>query len=162
MKKMIVWVLILTLLLCGCTNQPAETTAPAETTQPVAETTLPAPETTAPVSEEPVISDLQPGYYLVSSVGRDGDIQFYGSLDAANGWIQLNGDGTGTLSFEGTEGALTWSGKELVWQGQTLMGAVMRYYDSELGREDSMLVLYFMDPVVSVILRPAPAPEESQ
>lgn len=160
MKKMIVWTLLLTILLCGCTNQPAETTAPAETTQPVAATSLPAPETTVPVSEEPVISDLQPGYYLVSSVGRDGDIQFYGSLDAANGWIQLNEDGTGTLSFEGTEAALTWSGQELTWQGQTLMGAVMSYYDPELGHEDSMLVLYFMDPVVSVILRPAPAPEE--
>lgn len=159
MKKTIVWMMILTLLLCGCANQTAETTAPAEMTQPVVETTLPAPETTAPVSEEPVISDLQPGFYVVSSVGRDGDIEFYGTLNAENGWLQLNADGSGIMCFEGTEGELTWAGQELTWQGQTLMGAVMTYYDWELGREDSMLVLYFMDPVVSVILRPAPAPE---
>ena len=165
MKRMIVWILILTLLLCGCQTQPVETTAPTETTQPVVETTLPAPaptapETTVPVSEEPIISGLMPGYYLISSVGRDGNVDFYGSLDAENGWLLLNEDGTGTMYFEGTEGELTWSEQELTWQGQTLMGAVMTYYDSELDREDAMLVLYFMDPVVSVIFRPAPAPEE--
>lgn len=157
-----IFALILTcLLLCGCQAQPAETTAPAETTLPAVETTQPAPETTAPVFEEPVISDLQPGYYLISSVGRDGDIRFYGSMDAENGYLLLNADGTGTLCYEGTEAALTWAGQDLTWQGQSLVGAVMTYYDSELGREDSMLVLYFLDPVVSICLRPAPMPEEA-
>lgn len=161
MKKTLVLILSLALLLCGCQTQPAQTTSPVETTQPVVETTQPAPETTAPASEEPVISGLKSGYYLISSVGKDGNIDFYGSLDAENGWLLLNEDGTGTMSFEGTEGELTWSDQELTWQEQTLMGAVMSYYDSELDREESMLVLYFMDPVVSVIFRPATPSEEA-
>lgn len=153
MKKTIVWILILTLLLCGCQSQPGETTAPPETTQPV--------QTTAPAPDEPVISALQPGYYLVSSVGRNGDVRFYGSLDEENGWLLLNEDGTGAMSFEGTEGDLTWDGNHLFWQEQALMGAVMTYYDSELGREESMAAVYFTDPVVSVVFRPAPMPEEA-
>lgn len=160
MKKTIVWVLVLVLLLSGCQSNPAETTSPGETTQPAAETVPSTPETTAPASGEPVISALAPGYYLISSVGRNGDVQFYGSLNAENGWLLLNEDGTGILSFEGTEGQLTWNERQLYWQDQTLMGLIMTYYDPELSREDSMLVIYFTDPVVSVVFRPAPAPEE--
>lgn len=156
MKTKIAMLLILALLLCGCGAQPAETTAPAETTLPAAQTTQPVPETTAPASDEPVISDLQPGLYLVSSVGRDGDVDFYGTLDKENGWLELNADGTGTFCFEGTEETLTWAGQELTWQGQTLMGFQASYYDPELGYSDTMVALYFMDPMVSVILRPAP------
>ncbi len=156
MKTKIALSLILALLLCGCAAQPAETTVPVETTLPAVETTQPVPETTAPVSDEPVISDLQPGFYLVSSVGRDGDVEFYGTLDKENGWLELNADGTGTMYFDGTEGALTWSCQELIWQGQTLMGFQMSYYDHDLGYGDTMVALYFTDPVVSVCFRPAP------
>lgn len=152
-------ILLVCLLLVGCTAQPAETTLPPETTIP--------PETTAPVTEPtdpemPEISGLEPGYYLVSSVGKDGDVSFYGNMNPENGWLLLNEDGTGTFFFECVEGELTWQEDALNWQGQTLMGLTARYYDSELGREDSMVMLYFTDPVVSVALRPAPMPEESQ
>lgn len=153
MKKAIVWALILVLLLSGCSSRPGEATGPQETTQSVSPTT-------APEMEEPGISDLAPGYYLISSVGKNGDVQFFGSLDAENGWLLLREDGTGILSFEGTEGQLTWNERQLHWQDQTLMGMVMTYYDSELEKEESMLALYFMDPVVSVVFRPAPMPEE--
>lgn len=164
MKKLVM-ILLVCLLLWGCTAQPAETTLPPETTISP-ETTIP-PETTAPVTEPtdpemPEISGLEPGYYLVSSVGKDGDVSFYGNMNPENGWLLLNEDGTGTFFFEGVEGELTWQEDALNWQGQTLMGLTARYYDSELGREDSMVMLYFTDPVVSVALRPAPMPEESQ
>lgn len=164
MKKLVM-ILLVCLLLWGCTAQPAETTLPPETTISP-ETTIP-PETTAPVTEPtdpemPEISGLEPGYYLVSSVGKDGDVSFYGNMNPKNGWLLLNEDGTGTFFFEGVEGELTWQEDALNWQGQTLMGLTARYYDSELGREDSMVMLYFTDPVVSVALRPAPMPEESQ
>ena len=49
MKKIAILMLCLTVLLCGCGSEPAETTAPkapAETTAPAVSTT--APETTAP------------------------------------------------------------------------------------------------------------------
>ena len=55
MKKIAILMLCLTVLLCGCGSEPAETTAPkaAETTAPAVETTVPettvAPETTAAV-----------------------------------------------------------------------------------------------------------------
>lgn len=164
MKKLVM-ILLVCLLLWGCTAQPAETTLPPETTISP-ETTIP-PETTAPVTEPtdpemPEISGLEPGYYLVSSVGKDGDVSFYGNMNPENGWLLLNEDGTGTFFFEGVEGELTWQEDALNWQDQTLMGLTARYYDSELGREDSMVMLYFTDPVVSVALRPAPMPEESQ
>lgn len=163
MKKTIVWMLILTLLLCGCQAQPAETTQSPETTAPetvpATVATVPSEEETHP--EEPVISAPQPGYYVVSSVGRDGDIQFYGTLSAENGWLQLNEDGTGILCFEGTQAPLTWSGEDLVWQSQAMKGVQMSYFDPELGREDSMVALYFLDPVVSICFRPASAPEEA-
>jgi hypothetical protein len=154
MKKAIVWALILVLLLSGCSSHPGEATGPQETTQSISPTN-------GPEMEEPGISDLAPGYYLISSVGKNGDVQFYCSLDAENGWLLLREDGTGILSFEGTEGQLTWNERQLHWQDQTLMGMVMTYYDSELEKEESMLALYFMDPVVSVVFRPAPMPEEN-
>ena len=154
MRKLLAIFLISVLLLSGCSSRPGEATGPQETTQSVSPTT-------GPEMDEPGISDLAPGYYLISSVGKNGDVQFYGSLDAENGWLLLREDGTGILSFEGTEGQLTWNERQLHWQDQTLMGMVMTYYDSELEKEESMLALYFMDPVVSVVFRPAPMPEEN-
>lgn len=152
MKKLFI-LLLVCVLLSGCTAQPAQTTPPPETAFPP-ETTVPAAEPDMP--EMPEISGLEPGYYLVSSVGKDGDITFYSALDPENGYLQLNADGTGTFLFEGEKAPLTWEEDAVHWQGQTLMGAIMRYYDNELGREDTMVVLYFTDPVVSVCLRPIP------
>lgn len=156
--KKIVMILLVCLLLWGCTGQPAEITLRLETTAP-AETTASVTEPKPTDPEMPEISGLEPGYYLVSSVGKDGDVSFYGSMSPENGWLLLNEDGTGTFFFEGVEGELTWQEDALSWQGQTLMGLTARYYDSELGREDSMVMLYFTDPVVSVILRPASMPD---
>ena len=161
MKKLTIF-LLACVLLCGCTAQPALS---LQTTEPVPETTI-APETTVPATVPeiiepamPTVTGLEPGYYLISSVGKDGNISFYGNMHPDNGWLILNGDGTGTFFFEGVEGELTWEEDTIYWQGKTLMGLTARYYDSELDREDVMVMLYFMDPEVSVALRPGPMPE---
>lgn len=176
MKKFIclfLAVLLLTLTACTVgadtseTTQIPETTV-METTQPPTDVPTEVPtEATAPSTEEfqlpePVYSAVQPGYYLISSVGQNGDITFYSELTAENGYLKIRDDGTGFLSFEGTEGELTWDGEYLYWQNQTLPYIYMSYYDSELGRDDALLAVYFTEPaVVSLALRPAEEPAES-
>lgn len=168
MKARITLFLALALLfLSGCGNQtPAatdpETTAQLQTTAP--ETTAPEttdpPETEGTQSTEPQYGAPIPGYYLVSSVGYDGDVTFYSTADPANGFLKLEEDGTGQMSFGGTEGALTWDDETVYWQGQTLPCMSVSYYDGELGREEVMLMMYFLDTQTSLILRPAEAPVE--
>lgn len=164
MKRFVV-ILLACLLLCGCQAQAPTATQAPETTAPEAVTVTQAasPTTEPDLSglELPPVSGLTPGYYLISSVGKDGDITFYGTPDPENGFLLLNADGTGTFSFEGVEGALTWEEDAVHWQGQTLMAAAMHYYDDALGRDETIVALYFLDPVVSVCLRPATVPEEA-
>mgnify|MGYP003290408727 FL=1 len=166
MKARITLFLALALLfLSGCGNHtPAatdpETTAQLQTAAP--ETT--APETTDPPETEgtqstgPQYGAPIPGYYLVSSVGCDGDVTFYSTADPANGFLKLEEDGTGQMSFGGAEGPLTWDDEAVHWQGQTLPCMSVSYYDAELGRDEVMLVMYFLDTQTSLILRPAEAP----
>lgn len=168
MKKTMILVLALALLLLsGCSHRnpvatvpetigQLQTTAP-ETTEP--ETTAP-PETEETQSTEPQYAGAIPGYYLVSSVGQDGDVTFYNTADPANGFLELEEDGTGQMGFGGEEGPLTWDDETIHWQGKTLPYMSISYYDPELGREEVMLMVYFLDTQTSVILRPAQAPTE--
>lgn len=146
---------VLLLVLAGCGGQVPSETVP----ETVATLQTTVPETTAaPESEEPQFSSPAPGYYLVSSVGKDEGVTFYNSLDPENGYIKLEADGTGRMCFEGTEGPLTWDAEAIYWQEQTLPCVYITYYDSELGRDDSILAVYFLDPVVSLALRLAEEP----
>lgn len=102
---------------------------------------------------------LKSGYFLISSVGDNGDITFYGSLDPANGYLKLKEDGTGFMSYGGVEQELTWDADNLYWNGQILPYTHMTYFDAELGRDDSMLMVYFINDATSVAMRPADEPE---
>lgn len=181
MKKSILLLLFPVLILSACGNTGdtpefssvpettiSETTsasAEAPTQVPTEAPTEEVPQTTAPkeeepVSSEPTVSPLQPGYYLISSVGTDGNVSFYSTMDPENGYLELREDGTGTMRFDGAEAELTWDKENVTWNGQALTGVYLTYFDSELDRNDSMLVLYFLEEPVSVIFRPAQAPAE--
>ena len=100
-----------------------------------------------------------PEYYLISSVGINGDVSFYGSLDPENGYLKMLPDGTGMLSFNGTEAELTWDASFVYWNGYTLPYFYETYYDEELGRDDAMLLLVLAEENTSVAFRPAEEPE---
>ena len=57
MKKLIIWSLVLSLLLCGCggSQEPAEETTPVETTVAAEPTTIPATEPTTIPTEPPMV-----------------------------------------------------------------------------------------------------------
>lgn len=150
-SSIIVLVLLLALVLCACggSGDAPETTIPAETQTGE----------TAPASlEDMQMSAPQPGYYLISSVGEDGDISFYGSLDPANGYLKLEEDFTGVMYFGGVEQALTWDQESITWGETVLPCAYVSYYEPELEGTDSMLVVYFLEDKISVIFRPAEEP----
>ena len=139
------------------TTAAPENTEPSQTSNPTQITTV--PETTAqPMLPEPEIGAAEPGYYLVSSVGENGDIRFYGDADPENGYLKLETDHSGVMFYNGTEESLTWDKAFLYWGEKQLPYAYMTYYDEELGREDSMLVLYFVEDGISVIMRPVEEP----
>lgn len=174
-KTLILLILLPALVLTACVSeadpseasQIAEITATEETsmsTEDIPETAAPteapaesSPETSAATeshSDEPTIKPLQPGIYVISSVGIDGDISFFSTPDPENGYLLLNEDGTGTMLFDGVEAELTWDGETVIWNGRELAGLCLSYYDDALGYEDVMLMLYFMDTPTSIAFRP--------
>lgn len=152
MKKNVLILLALTLVLtlCACVG---DGDVPTET-----QNVESAGETEASTLEDMQTLPPQPGYYLVSSVGQDGDISFYGSLDPANGYLKLEEDHTGMMCFNEVEQALTWDQESVTWGEEILPCMYVTYYEPELEGSDSMLVLYFLDSMTSVIFRPAEEP----
>lgn len=102
---------------------------------------------------------LPVGDFLVSSVGRDGDVEFYGSLDPENGSLTLNADGTGTLDLDILSGDVTIDENYIRCNGMDIPYFYTPAEESPDGEE--MLAIYLIgDVVVSVIFRTAPAPSE--
>lgn len=166
-KRIFIGLVLLCMILTSCGakqnvpqfSQPEETAATTEVpTEEVQEATAPQEETTDPGEPEP--KPLSAGYYIVSSVGSGGNVSFFSSMDPNNGYLLLREDGTGTMLFDGTEADLTWDEASALWNDREITGMILCYYDSELDREDRMLVLYFMDDYTSVIFRPAEPPAE--
>lgn len=108
---------------------------------------------------EKYLPRLPVGYFLVSSVGRDGDVEFYGSLDPENGSLTLNADGTGTLALDILAGDVTIDENYIRCNGMDIPYFYTPAEKSPDGEE--MLAIYLIgDVVVSVIFRTAPAPSE--
>lgn len=146
MKKIILILTILAVVLAGCASEPAAVTEGPTEPAVSEEQTQPAQE---PQAEAP-----QPGYFVASSVGRDGNITFYTAPDPANGWIRLEADHTGVLFWDGTEQDLTWDDEAIYPGDETIPCVYTSYYDPELEADDTMLALYFLDSQTSVIFRP--------
>ena len=62
-----------------------------------------------------------PGIYGVSSVGRDGDVAFYGGITKENGYLEICEDGTGKLVFDGAEHPFTLDGAMARFDGWSVM-----------------------------------------
>ena len=62
-----------------------------------------------------------PGVWVASSVGQDGNVSFYGAPSKENGWFELKEDGTGVLTYEGTEYPFTLEGTIARFDGWSVM-----------------------------------------
>lgn len=84
----------------------------------------------------------EPGVYAVSSVGRDGDMDFYGSLSRSNGYLELREDGTGVLDFDDCEYPFSMDGATAVFDGWKL---VLFYMSGEEAAGEPLVMVYVMD-----------------
>ena len=99
-------------------------------------------------------STIPAGYYAVSSIGKDGNIQFFYNVAPENGWLEIQEDGTGVLCLDGVEQVVFIDGTMLT--GENISIPFM-YTDQEEGEE--LLVLYpYSDYADSVALRPVEKP----
>lgn len=83
-----------------------------------------------------------PGVYAVSSVSRDGNLDFYGILSRENGYFELKEDGTGLLVFDDAQYPFTMDGTAALFDGWRLMLLDRSEEDSEGA---PMVMVYVMD-----------------
>lgn len=108
--------------------------------------------------EEYQIVPPEAGFYVVSSVGEDGNVSFYPTLVPANGWLRLEADGTGALYWKETEQNITYDSQNIYTEDITIPFV---YYTEEDTQEEPMIMLYFLEESTSVALRLAEGePEE--
>ena len=62
-----------------------------------------------------------PGVWVASSVGKDGNVSFYGVPSKENGWFELKEDGTGVLVYEDAEYPFTMEGTIARFDGWSVM-----------------------------------------
>lgn len=96
---------------------------------------------------------VEPGYYIVSSVGEAGDVSYYSLNDPENGYVMLEEDFTGVMYFEGEEKSLTWDDYYFYFDDVT---APYVYYNEETSSDGQpMLLVIFEETETTVVLRPA-------
>lgn len=101
---------------------------------------------------------LTSGYFVVSSVGENGNVSFFGTLSPENGYLKLNEDGTGVLFYDGVESSLTWD-EAYLYVGEYEYPYNYRTAE-EIGDEMDMLAVYMLETQTSLVLRPAEEPAE--
>lgn len=152
MKKGVLLAVMATLAIIsvGCGQSKGEVSGNDTAQSDVIETSDTALESDSELDAEDAMDqmfeELHPGYYIVSSIGRNGDVEFFDSLDPANGFLRLNEDNTGTLMLENEEKELTWEEYTVTYGEQSISGYTMSSSES-----DEMLMLYFADTKASVI-----------
>ena len=85
-----------------------------------------------------------PGLYLISSVGFNGDMSFYGAPSRDNGYLELAEDGTGVLVFEDQEYTFTLDGIIAKFKGWSMLLRDMREQDPD----GTMVMGYTYDGVI--------------
>lgn len=109
---------------------------------------------------EEFTSPIPVGYFAVSSVGRNGDISFYGTIDPENGYIRIREDNTGEMFFDGQLRSFTLEEGILHFDTEQ---AAYRYSSADAsGDGEAMLMVGFEgDTVLTIAFRPAEDPEKS-
>lgn len=92
--------------------------------------------------------------FAASSIGIKGDVTFYSTFEPENGYLWVENEDTGVFSFDGKEYMVTWDDKCVYIGDGAIPYLYKTYYDSELGREDALLTLYFTEAQTSLALRP--------
>jgi len=85
------------------------------------------------------------GVYGVSSVGLDGDVEFYNIPSRDNGYLELREDGTGVLAFEGTEYPFTMDGPTAKFDGWSLL--LLDMSDRDTGGAPMVMVYTMWSPL---------------
>lgn len=100
------------------------------------------------------------GYFAVSSVGRDGDLMFYGTIDPENGYIRIREDGTGEMFFDGQLRAFTLERGILNFETEQ---ALYLFVDAQTTGDGQALLMVKLDgdEVISIAFRPVEDPEKS-
>lgn len=83
-----------------------------------------------------------PGVYAVSSVSRDGNLEFFGSFVRENGYLELREEGTGVLVFDDAEYPFTMDGSTAKFDGWQLTLIDMSGQNTG---GPAMVVVYVMD-----------------
>ncbi len=99
------------------------------------------------------------GFFVVSSVGRNGDLSMYGTLDPENGYIRIREDNTGEMFFDGQLRAFVIENGVLNFGEEQ---AVFQYMPAEVlgDGEDLLMVAFYGDSATSIAFRPAEDPEK--
>ncbi len=99
------------------------------------------------------------GFFAVSSVGRNGDISFYGTIDPENGYIRIREDNTGEMFFDGQLQAFVIENGVLNFGEEQ---AVFQYMPAEIlgDGETLLMVAFYGDSATSIAFRPAEDPEK--
>lgn len=84
----------------------------------------------------------EPGVYAVSSVSRDGNMDFYGSLSRSSGYLEVREDGTGLLVFDDCEYPFAMDGATARFDGWQL---VLFYMSGPDTGGEPLIMVYVMD-----------------
>ena len=100
------------------------------------------------------------GFFAVASVGRDGNVAFYPTVDPANGYIRIREDHTGDLFFDDQLREFTMDEVALYLDGES---AMYQYIPTSVSgdTEDLLMVIFYGDTVTSIAFRPASDPENT-
>lgn len=103
---------------------------------------------------------LPVGFFAVASVGRDGNVAFYPTVDPANGYIRIREDHTGELFFDDQLREFTMDEVAVYLDGES---AMYQYIPTSVSgdTEDLLMVIFYGDTVTSIAFRPASDPENT-
>ena len=88
-----------------------------------------------------------PGVWVASSVGKDGNVSFYGAPSKDNGWFELREDGTGVLVYEQIEYPFTLEGTIARFDGWSVM---LMDAGEGLPEGETMAVIYITEGPIQV------------
>ena len=88
-----------------------------------------------------------PGVWVASSVGRGGDVEFFGQPSLSNGWFELKADNTGVLVFDDAEYPFTLEGTVARFDGWSVM---LLDAGEGLPEGETMAVIYITEGPIQV------------